>query len=115
MHSNAPELVPMFYYRDKTRVQMFYFLSNIFFNHLSHSWLTNQGQENYSLVAVIGFSLFKTIYYKDTLLLVWVISLVDLYCSVECMSLWMSIYILCVLIFTGYKLVVNLGSVNESA
>ena len=26
-NSYAPELVPMIYYRDKTRVQMFYFLS----------------------------------------------------------------------------------------
>ena len=28
-NSYAPELVPMFYYRDKTRVHMFYFLNNI--------------------------------------------------------------------------------------
>ena len=39
-NSYAPELVPMFHYRDKTRVQMFYFLNlNLRFNTVSREEL----------------------------------------------------------------------------
>ena len=42
-NSYAPELVPMFYYRDKTRVQIFYFLNQL-------------SQSSISLVIFIAYS-----------------------------------------------------------